>query len=146
MFNALLKTFIRFRHCDEGVTLVEYGVAVALAVSVGVGALTLLGGDITDCDGCCWRRHARLTSARPPGRRNPSRRLLPQLFKLFLPCVRRLKTNGVCHGNSISSGCPAWHRGCRRLGLWGKDHDRGRCTCCRSRWPQRLGQSGDRNP
>lgn len=47
MFNALLKTFIRFRHCDEGVTLVEYGVAVALAVSVGVGALTLLGGDIT---------------------------------------------------------------------------------------------------
>ena len=48
MFNALLKTFIRFRHCDEGVTLVEYGVAVALAVTVGVGALTLLGGDVTD--------------------------------------------------------------------------------------------------
>lgn len=48
MFNALLKTFIRFRHSDEGVTLVEYGVAVALAVTVGVGALTLLGGDVTD--------------------------------------------------------------------------------------------------
>lgn len=51
MFNSLLKTFIRFRHCDEGVTLVEYGVAVALAVSVGVGALTLLGTDITDAMG-----------------------------------------------------------------------------------------------
>lgn len=51
MFDALLKTFIRFRHCNEGVTLVEYGVAVALAVSVGVGALTLLGTDITDAMG-----------------------------------------------------------------------------------------------
>lgn len=51
MFDALLKTFIRFRHCNEGVTLVEYGVAVALAVSVGVGALTLLGGDITGAMG-----------------------------------------------------------------------------------------------
>ncbi len=46
MRDALLKEWIRFRHCDEGVTLVEYGVAVALAVAVGAGALTLLAGDI----------------------------------------------------------------------------------------------------
>ncbi len=47
MFDALLKTFIRFRHCDEGVTLVEYGVAVFLAVTVGTVALAALGTDIT---------------------------------------------------------------------------------------------------
>lgn len=46
MYNALLKTFIRFRHNDEGVTLVEYGVAVALAVVLGTGALALLAGEI----------------------------------------------------------------------------------------------------
>ena len=43
MRDALLKLIIRFRHDDEGVTLVEYGVAVALAVFVGTGALALLG-------------------------------------------------------------------------------------------------------
>ncbi|MFN0114970.1 MAG: hypothetical protein ACKVPY_09865 [Paracoccaceae bacterium] len=47
MRNLFLKTWIRFRHNDDGVTLVEYGVAVALAVAVGTGALTLLGTDIT---------------------------------------------------------------------------------------------------
>jgi pilus assembly protein Flp/PilA len=47
MRDFLLREWIRFRHCDEGVTLVEYGVAVALAVAVGIGALTALGGDVT---------------------------------------------------------------------------------------------------
>lgn len=47
MRDLLLKKWIQFRHCDEGVTLVEYGVAVALAVFVGTGALALLGADIT---------------------------------------------------------------------------------------------------
>ncbi|MCV6824442.1 MULTISPECIES: Flp family type IVb pilin [Halocynthiibacter] len=42
----ILKTFIRLRHDDEGVTLVEYGIAIALAVTLGVGALTTLGGEI----------------------------------------------------------------------------------------------------
>lgn len=46
MKNALLKTWIRFRHDDEGVTLVEYGIAIALAITLGVGALSLLAGDI----------------------------------------------------------------------------------------------------
>ncbi len=47
MYDKLLNLMIRFRRDDEGVTLVEYGVAVALAVAVGTLALTALGGDIT---------------------------------------------------------------------------------------------------
>ncbi len=46
MNDALLKLWIRFRHDDEGVTLVEYGIAIALAVAVGTGALLTLGGQI----------------------------------------------------------------------------------------------------
>ena len=46
MKDVLLQKWISFRHCDEGVTLVEYGVAVALAVAVGTGALLILGGTI----------------------------------------------------------------------------------------------------
>ena len=37
MYDKLLSVWVRFRHNDEGVTLVEYGVAVAVAV--GIGAL-----------------------------------------------------------------------------------------------------------
>jgi Flp pilus assembly pilin Flp len=51
MRDLILKAYIRFRHNDEGVTLVEYGVAVALAVFVGTGALALLGADITGAMG-----------------------------------------------------------------------------------------------
>lgn len=47
MYNKLLNVVARFRRDDEGVTLVEYGVAVALAVFVGVGALSLLADDVT---------------------------------------------------------------------------------------------------
>ena len=47
MYDKLLKVWIRFRHDDEGVTLVEYGVAVALAVTVGTVALIALSGNIT---------------------------------------------------------------------------------------------------
>ncbi len=46
MNDALLKLWIRFRHDDEGVTLVEYGIAIALAVAVGTGALLTLGNQI----------------------------------------------------------------------------------------------------
>ena len=42
MNDYLLKKWIDFRHCDEGVTLVEYGIAIFLAVTVGtVGLLAL---------------------------------------------------------------------------------------------------------
>ncbi len=46
MRATLMKKLRSFRHNDEGVTLVEYGVAVALAVAVGTGGLLALGGDI----------------------------------------------------------------------------------------------------
>ena len=47
MYNKLLNVWVKFRHNDEGVTLVEYGVAVALAVAVGTVALIALAGNIT---------------------------------------------------------------------------------------------------
>jgi pilus assembly protein Flp/PilA len=47
MYDKLLKLWINFRHNDEGVTLVEYGVAVAVAVGVGAFAVTNLVPDIT---------------------------------------------------------------------------------------------------
>jgi len=47
MRNYLLSEWVRFRHCDEGVTLVEYGIAIALAVGLGTLALTTLAGEIT---------------------------------------------------------------------------------------------------
>ncbi len=46
MRDTFLKTWIRFRHCDEGVTLVEYGIALTLAIGFGVVALTGLGTSI----------------------------------------------------------------------------------------------------
>lgn len=48
MNDKLLKLYIRFRHDDRGVTLVEYGCAIALAVSLGTLALASLGTDIGD--------------------------------------------------------------------------------------------------
>ncbi|WP_210134362.1 Flp family type IVb pilin [Pseudotabrizicola sediminis] len=46
MRDYLLMKWIAFRHNDEGVTLVEYGIAIALAVAVGTGALLALGTQI----------------------------------------------------------------------------------------------------
>lgn len=50
MRDVILKKFIQFRHCDEGVTLVEYGIALILAVTLGTGALiglaTIIGGQM----------------------------------------------------------------------------------------------------
>ena len=46
MRDLLLKKWIQFRHCDEGVTLVEYGIALVLAITLGTGALALLAGVI----------------------------------------------------------------------------------------------------
>lgn len=47
MRDIILKTYLRLRYNDEGVTLVEYGIAIALAVFLGVGALTTLGTEIS---------------------------------------------------------------------------------------------------
>lgn len=46
MFKFLSSKLRSFRRDEEGVTLVEYGIAVILAVVVGTGALIILGGDI----------------------------------------------------------------------------------------------------
>ena len=46
MYNTLLNEYIRFRHTDDGATLVEYGIALTLAVTLGTGALLALSGDV----------------------------------------------------------------------------------------------------
>ncbi len=46
--KQFIKTFIR----DEaGVTLVEYGIALTLAITFGAAALLLLAGDVTGAVG-----------------------------------------------------------------------------------------------
>ena len=46
MKEFLKKTFARLSKDEEGVTLVEYGIALTLAVTVGLGALSILGEDV----------------------------------------------------------------------------------------------------
>lgn len=56
MTNFLKNTFARFAKDEKGVTLVEYGIALILAVTVGVGALTTLAtnvsGKMNGASGC----------------------------------------------------------------------------------------------
>ena len=55
MYDFILKKWVQFRHCDEGVTLVEYGVAVGIAVGVGAlvasGIVSDIGGALTAAGG-----------------------------------------------------------------------------------------------
>ena len=37
---------LRFRKDERGVTLVEYGIGITLAVVLGIGALSALAGDV----------------------------------------------------------------------------------------------------
>ncbi len=46
MREALLKKIKHFSGCDEGVTLVEYGIAIALAITLGTAALAALATSI----------------------------------------------------------------------------------------------------
>ena len=46
MKDLILNLYIRLRHDDEGATLVEYGIALGLAVTLGAGALAALAGDV----------------------------------------------------------------------------------------------------
>lgn len=48
MRNLVRKSMLRLRRDERGVTLVEYGIAIALAVSLGTVALTNLAGQIGD--------------------------------------------------------------------------------------------------
>lgn len=47
MRATLMKKLRSFRRDEEGVTLVEYGIALVLAVTVGVVTLQGLAGDVT---------------------------------------------------------------------------------------------------
>ena len=48
MTNFLKKTFARFAKDEKGVTLVEYGIALTLAVAVGTGFLSLLATEVSN--------------------------------------------------------------------------------------------------
>lgn len=62
MKEFLKKTFARFAKDEEGVTLVEYGIALTLAIAVGLGALGTLG---TDVNGQLGEASGILTGAAP---------------------------------------------------------------------------------
>lgn len=47
----LKNTLARLRRDEEGATLVEYGIALGLAVTLGAGALLTLSGDVGDTMG-----------------------------------------------------------------------------------------------
>jgi len=51
MRDLLLKSYIKFRHDERGVTLVEYGIAISLAVALGTVALLALSNDIGNAMG-----------------------------------------------------------------------------------------------
>lgn len=54
MRSALMKKLRTFRSDDEGVTLVEYGIALTLAVLVGTATLAGLGADVQgEMDDAC---------------------------------------------------------------------------------------------
>ncbi len=46
MRNALVTTFARLRKDEKGVTLVEYGIAILVAVVVGTAGLLIMGNQI----------------------------------------------------------------------------------------------------
>ncbi|MCV2865638.1 Flp family type IVb pilin [Albidovulum sediminicola] len=54
MRDAFTKLFARLRKDDEGVTLVEYGIALILAVTIGTTLLSGLAGEIeAQMDAAC---------------------------------------------------------------------------------------------
>ena len=48
MHDMIRKMMLRFRDSESGATLVEYGIAITLAIVVGGALLTQLGGAIQD--------------------------------------------------------------------------------------------------
>lgn len=64
MRDALTKFLARFRKDEKGVTLVEYGIALILAVTVGVTVLGGLAGDVTEqMDLACNQMNGTFTTA-----------------------------------------------------------------------------------
>ena len=63
MRDALTKLFARFRKDEEGVTLVEYGIALILAVTVGVTVLSGLAKDVeAQMDAACSQMNGTATT------------------------------------------------------------------------------------
>ena len=46
--QTLKKLLSNFRDSESGATLVEYGIAITLAIVLGTGALSFLSGEIGD--------------------------------------------------------------------------------------------------
>lgn len=46
MRKIIIPHIMRFRHSDQGVTLVEYALALTVAVIVGTGGVVLLGASV----------------------------------------------------------------------------------------------------
>ncbi len=46
MYKLILNTANRLRRDEKGATLVEYGIALSLAIALGAGALATLGNDV----------------------------------------------------------------------------------------------------
>ena len=46
MRKALLRQIVKFRRNDQGVTLVEYALALTVAIIVGTGGVVLLGDGV----------------------------------------------------------------------------------------------------
>lgn len=47
MRDFILKTLVALRHDERGVTLVEYGIALSIALGIGAIVYTTLAGDIS---------------------------------------------------------------------------------------------------
>ncbi len=47
MKTQIQNLFKRLRSCEQGATLVEYGIALAVAAAVGVAGFTTLGGKVS---------------------------------------------------------------------------------------------------
>ena len=46
MLTRILTSLGRLRSDEEGATLVEYGIALGLAITLGAGALSVLANDV----------------------------------------------------------------------------------------------------
>ncbi|WP_299565898.1 hypothetical protein [uncultured Sulfitobacter sp.] len=49
--TLIKRTFARLCSSEEGATLVEYGIALGIAVTVGAGALLTMGGNVNSTMG-----------------------------------------------------------------------------------------------
>lgn len=51
MNNIIKHRIVVFLRCEQGATLVEYGIAIALAITIGAATMNLLAGEIGNAMG-----------------------------------------------------------------------------------------------